>query len=89
MNIALKSSPGANAWQVAQNDQTVGLHASSKKLRIRAWPGSGGIARSVEVNNHALSGISNESLYLPAHPDTTTFILHQKRPLRRPILTRL
>jgi signal transduction histidine kinase len=32
------------------------------------------LLRSVEVNNHALSGISNESLYLPAHPDITSFI---------------
>ena len=32
------------------------------------------LLRSVEVNNHALAGISNESLFLPAHPDTTTFI---------------
>ena len=30
--------------------------------------------RSVEVNDRALSGISNMSLYLPAHPDTTTFV---------------
>ena len=30
--------------------------------------------RSVEVNGRVLSGVSNESLYLPAHPGTTTFI---------------
>ena len=29
--------------------------------------------RSVEVNGRVLSGVSNESLYLPARPDTTTF----------------
>jgi signal transduction histidine kinase len=29
--------------------------------------------RSVEVNGRALPGISKESLYLPAHPDTTSF----------------
>ena len=31
------------------------------------------VLRSVEVNGRALSGISNESLHLPAHPDTTSF----------------
>lgn len=31
------------------------------------------ILRSVEVNGRALSGVSNESLNLPAQPDTTTF----------------
>jgi signal transduction histidine kinase len=32
------------------------------------------LLRSVEVNQRTVPGISNESLYLPAHPDTTTFI---------------
>src|SRR5258706_3949296 len=32
------------------------------------------LLRSVEVNNRPWSVISNESLYLPAHPDTASFI---------------
>lgn len=43
--------------------------------------------RSVEVNGRALSGVSNESLHLPTHPDTTTFTFapdpqSPNRPLR-------
>jgi signal transduction histidine kinase len=30
--------------------------------------------RSVEINGRSLSGISNAALYLPAHPDITSFI---------------
>jgi signal transduction histidine kinase len=32
------------------------------------------LLRSVEVNQRALSGLTNESLFLPAHPDTASFI---------------
>ncbi|HSU56020.1 MAG TPA: ATP-binding protein [Candidatus Dormibacteraeota bacterium] len=52
---------------------------SQDNQNLRPYQGGGTrtpelLLRSVEVNNRALSGISNESLYLPAHADTTTFI---------------
>ncbi len=49
--------------ELPSSDFTNGLVESKPALKLR----------SVEVNNRALSGISNTSLYLPAHPDTTTF----------------
>src|SRR5437879_3750756 len=32
------------------------------------------LLRSVEVNKRTLSGLTNESLFLPAHSDTVSFI---------------
>jgi len=43
---------------------SVNLHESNPPLMLR----------SVAINNRELAGISNAAVYLPAHPDTSTFI---------------
>jgi signal transduction histidine kinase len=50
--------------QLQTSDVINGLFESKPALKLR----------SVEVNNRPLSGISNESVKLPAHPGTATFI---------------
>lgn len=60
----------------ANPDRVLGQSELQSPDFVSALPESDPVLmlRSVEVNGRALSGISKEALYLPAHPDTTSFI---------------